>query len=313
MRTVHRIPQLELNLEALVGLIKTMRPRQWTKNAFVFAGLVFDGQFFAPESFLRVLISFFLLCLLSGSVYVINDLADIERDRAHPTKRNRPIPSGKLPIPIAIAAAIVLPSIVLVASLALRWQFTVVLAAYLVLQLLYSFGLKHVVIIDVLAVTAGFVLRVAAGVVVIQVAAFSPWLYACTALLSLFLIIGKRRQELLLVAQEAGTTRVTLEQYNLPLLDDMLRIVITGTIICYLLYAIEAPSVLLAGTNLALLTVPFVLYGMFRYLYLIHVKGEGSAPDEVLLKDRGLQLTIVLWGLTFMLILYLAPRVFSAA
>jgi len=313
MRTVHRIPQLELNLEALVGLIKTMRPRQWTKNAFVFAGLVFDGQFFAPESFLRVLISFFLLCLLSGSVYVINDLADIERDRAHPTKRNRPIPSGKLPIPIAIAAAIVLPSIVLVASLALRWQFTVVLAAYLVLQLLYSFGLKHVVIIDVLAVTAGFVLRVAAGVVVIQVAAFSPWLYACTALLSLFLIIGKRRQELLLVAQEAGTTRVTLEQYNLPLLDDMLRIVITGTIICYLLYAIEAPSVLLAGTNLALLTVPFVLYGMFRYLYLIHVNGEGSAPDEVLLKDRGLQLTIVLWGLTFMLILYLAPRVFSAA
>jgi 4-hydroxybenzoate polyprenyltransferase len=313
MRTVHRIPQLELNLEALVGLIKTMRPRQWTKNAFVFAGLVFDGQFFAPESFLRVLISFFLLCLLSGSVYVINDLADIERDRAHPTKRNRPIPSGKLPIPIAIAAAIVLPSIVLFASLALRWQFTVVLAAYLVLQLLYSFGLKHVVIIDVLAVTAGFVLRVAAGVVVIQVAAFSPWLYACTALLSLFLIIGKRRQELLLVAQEAGTTRVTLEQYNLPLLDDMLRIVITGTIICYLLYAIEAPSVLLAGTNLALLTVPFVLYGMFRYLYLIHVKGEGSAPDEVLLKDRGLQLTIVLWGLTFMLILYLAPRVFSAA
>ncbi len=302
---------VEIILEALTGLIKTMRPKQWTKNAFIFAGIVFDGQLFVTESFLRVLISFILLCLLSGSVYIINDLADIERDRAHPTKRNRPIPSGKLPIPLAITAAIIIPTFVIIASIALRWQFAVVLGMYLVLQLFYSFLLKHIVIIDVLAVTTGFVLRVAAGVVVIQVAAFSPWLYACTALLSLFLIVGKRRQELLLVAEKAGTTRVTLEHYNLPLLDDMLRIVITGTIFCYLLYAIEAPSVLLAGTNLALLTVPFVLYGMFRYLYLIHVKGEGSAPDEVLLKDRPLQIAILLWGLTFVLILYVAPQVFE--
>jgi len=295
-------------LNALIGLIKTMRPKQWTKNAIIFAGIVFDGQLFNPNAFARVFASFLLLCLLTGAVYIINDLVDIERDRAHPTKRNRPLPSGKLPIPLAIGAAIGLPILVLIGAVALRWQFAVVLLSYLILQLLYSFWLKHVVIMDVLALTAGFVLRVAAGVVVIQVAAFSPWLYTCTALLSLFLAVGKRRQELLLLSEKSGSVRVTLEQYNLPLLDDMLRMVMTGTVIAYLLYSIEAPSILLAGTNLALLTVPFVLYGMFRYLYLIHVKGEGSAPDEVLLKDRPLQIAILLWGLTFVLILYIAPR-----
>ncbi len=285
-----------------------MRPKQWTKNAIIFAGIVFDGQLLNSAAFARVLASFLLLCLLTGAVYIINDLVDIERDRAHPTKRNRPLPSGKLPVPMAIGAAVVLPILVLIGGVALRWQFAVVLLSYLVLQLLYSFWLKHVVILDVLAVTAGFVLRVAAGVVVIQVAAFSPWLYACTALLAMFLTVGKRRQELLLLSEKSGSVRVTLEQYNLPLLDDMLRMVMTGTLIAYLLYSIEAPSILLAGTNLALLTVPFVLYGMFRYLYLIHVKGEGSAPDEVLLKDRPLQIAILLWGLTFILILYIAPR-----
>ncbi|MFN8529619.1 MAG: decaprenyl-phosphate phosphoribosyltransferase [Anaerolineae bacterium] len=298
-------------MNALIGLFKTMRPKQWTKNAIVFAGLVFDGQLFHPDPFLRVLICFFLFCFLSGAVYVINDLVDIERDRAHPTKRNRPLPSGKLPVPFAIGGAVVILVLVFVIALVMRWQFAVVLATYLVLQLLYSFVLKHIVILDVLALTGGFVLRVAAGVVVIQVAEFSPWLYACTALLSLFLSIGKRRQELLLMAERSGNTRVTLEQYNLPLLDDMLRMVMTGTLIAYLLYTIEVPSVLLAGTKLAITTVPFVLYGMFRYLYLIHVKGEGSAPDEVLLKDRPLQIAIALWGLAFVLILYVAPGLMS--
>ncbi|MDX2160592.1 MAG: decaprenyl-phosphate phosphoribosyltransferase [bacterium] len=298
-------------MSALVGLIKTMRPKQWTKNAFIFAGIVFDGQLFVLDSFARVLIGFVLFCLLAGSVYIINDLVDIERDRAHPKKRTRPIPSGSLPISIAIAAAVILPIVVLTAAAAIRWQFAVVLLMYLILQLLYSFSLKHIVILDVLAITSGFVLRVAAGVVIVQVAAFSPWLYAVTALLSLFLAVGKRRQELLQMAEKSGDVRITLEQYNLPLLDDMLRMVMTGTLIAYLLYAIEAPSVLLAGNNLALLTVPFVLYGMFRYLFLIHVKGEGSAPDEVLLKDRPLQIAILLWGAAFIVILYIAPRFVS--
>jgi hypothetical protein len=160
------------------------------------------------------------------------------------------------------------------------------------------------VILDLLAVAAGFVLRVGAGVIVVHVQAFSPWLYACTALLALFLIIGKRRQELLELGDAAGNIRVTLDSYNLPLLDDMLRMVMTSTLIAYLLYTIEAPSVLLAGTKLALLTVPFVLYALWRYLYLIHVEGEGSAPEEVLLRDRPLQASILLWGLTFVVILY---------
>ena len=155
------------------------------------------------------------------------------------------------------------------------------------------------VILDLLTVAAGFVLRVAAGVVVVHVQAFSPWLYACTALLALFLIIGKRRQELLELGDDAGNIRVTLDSYNLPLLDDMLRMVMTSTLIAYLLYTIEAPSVLLAGTKLGVADRAFVLYALWRYLYLIHVKGEGSAPEEVLLRDRPLQISILLWGLTF--------------
>ena len=292
-------------MQPILGLIKTMRPRQWTKNVIIYAGLVFDGQVFVPEAFLRVTVAFVLLCLISGSVYIINDLVDVKSDRQHPTKRKRPIASGQLPVELARAGDVVLPIFVFAGALAFSPPFAVVICAYFVLQLAYSFSLKRIVILDVLTVMMGFVLRVVAGVVVIEVAQFSPWLYASTALLALFLIVGKRRQELLQLAEEAGSVRVTLRQYNLPLLDDMLRLVMTGTLITYLLYTIEAPSPLLAGTNLALLTVPFVLYGVLRYLYLIHVKGEGSAPDEVLLKDRPLQIAIVLWGVTFLAILYL--------
>lgn len=292
-------------MQALIGLLRTMRPRQWTKNGIIFAGLVFDGQLLNPDSFLRVTVSFILLCLISSTIYIINDLVDIESDRQHPKKRKRPLPSGKLPIPVARAAAIILPIFSLGAALLYSWKFAVVLVAYLILHILYSFRLKNIVILDVLSITAGFVLRVAAGVVVIQVARFSPWLYTCAAMLALFLAIGKRRQELLELAEQAGSIRITFKHYNLPLLDDMLRMSMIVTMMSYILYAIEAPSVLLAGTNLPLLTVPFVLYGMFRYLYLIHVKSEGSAPDEVLLKDRPLQITLLLWGLTFVAILYI--------
>jgi 4-hydroxybenzoate polyprenyltransferase len=283
----------------------TMRPRQWTKNVIVYAGLVFDGQFFIAESFLRVTAAFILLCLISGAVYIINDLVDVESDRQHPKKRNRPIASGRVPLNLARAAAVILPIVILGVSFVFSPPFAAVLLMYFTLQVAYSFALKRIVILDVLTVMMGFVLRVVAGVVVIEVAQFSPWLYASTALLALFLVVGKRRQELLQLAEQAGSLRVSLRHYNLPLLDDMLRLVMTGTLITYLLYTIEAPSPLLAGTNLALLTVPFVLYGVLRYLYLIHSKGEGSAPDEVLLKDRPLQAAIVLWGLSFLAILYL--------
>lgn len=281
-----------------------MRPRQWTKNVIVYAGIVFDGQLFVTNSLLHVSASFVLLCLISSSIYIINDLVDIESDRQHPKKRFRAIASGQLPVPVARVAAVILVAVSLGGAALISGGLAVVLLTYLGLHLLYSWKLKHMVILDLMSVAAGFVLRVVAGVVVIHVQAFSPWLYACTALLALFLVIGKRRQELLELGNGASSIRATLGSYNLALLDDMLRMVMISTLIAYLLYTIEAPSVLLAGTNLALLTVPFVLYALWRYLYLIHVKGEGSAPDEVLLRDRPLLVSIVLWGLTFVAILY---------
>ncbi|MBN8634158.1 MAG: decaprenyl-phosphate phosphoribosyltransferase [Anaerolineae bacterium] len=282
-----------------------MRPKQWTKNVVVYAGIVFDGQLFNVDAFLRITLGFVLLCLISSSIYLINDLVDIEADRQHPKKRFRAIPSGQLPVPIAIGSAIILVITTLGIVFALSPYFAAVLLTYLIIHLLYSFYLKHIVLLDIFAVASGFILRVLAGVTLVQVMAFSPWLYASIGLLALFLVIGKRRQELVMLADKAGSVRATLDSYNLPLLDDMLRMVTTATLVTYILYTIEAPSILLAGTNLALLTVPFVLYALFRYLYLIHVKGEGSAPDEVLLKDRPLLIAILLWGLTFVAILYL--------
>jgi 4-hydroxybenzoate polyprenyltransferase len=293
-------------LQALIGLIRTMRPRQWTKNLlFVFPAIIFDGQLFVPAAFARVFISFVLLCLISGTVYIINDLVDLESDRQHPRKRFRPLPSGQLPVPVALAGAIAIPTLSLVFALYFSLPLTIVLITYLVLQIFYSFFLKHIVIVDVLTIMLGFVLRVVAGVVVIEVQNFSPWLYATTGLLALFLAVGKRRQELLALGPNAVNVRRIFEDYNLPLIDDMLRVVTTGTLITYILYTVEVPTEL---GNLGLLTVPFVLYGLFRYLYLIHVRGEGSAPEEVLLKDRPMQATLGLFGLTYIVILYILPQ-----
>jgi 4-hydroxybenzoate polyprenyltransferase len=238
---------------------------------------------------------------------VVNDLADMDRDRQHPRKKIRPLPSGQLPVPLAIAAAIFLPVIAIGGAALLNPRYALVLVLYIALQLLYSFWIKHIVLLDILTITASYVLRVAAGVLVIEVDRFSPWLYTCTALLALFLIVGKRRQELLMLGEDASSIRPVFKHYNLPLLDELLRMVTTSILMAYILYAIEAPSLLLAGNNLALITIPFVMYALFRYLYLIHVKGEGSAPDEVLFSDYPLLASIVLWGITFVIILYL-PR-----
>jgi 4-hydroxybenzoate polyprenyltransferase len=297
-------------VQAFIGLIRTMRPKQWTKNVLIYAGLVFDGQLFVFDSFLRTTISFILLCLTASTIYIINDLVDLEADRQHPRKKFRALPSGQLPVALAVVAAVIIPTFSLIGAYLLRPQFAVVLIIYFILHVLYSFVLKNVVIIDILTVTAGFVLRVAAGVVIVQVENFSPWLYACTGLLALFLVIGKRRQELVMLAENAHNIRITYKDYNLPLLDDMLRMVTTSTFVAYLLYTIEAPTIKVANTNIALVTVPFVVYGLFRYMYLINVKGEGSAPDEVLLSDMPLLLSIILWGLTFVGIIYL-PRLIA--
>lgn len=296
-------PLWQLLPEPVRGLIVTMRPIQWSKNGFVFAGLLFDQQLTKPEPLARVLVTFVLLCLAASAIYLVNDLVDIERDRLHPRKRQRPLPSGQVPQSWAIAAAVVLPAIALLGSLLLTWKLTAVLLAYLALHLAYSFFLKNVVLLDVFAIAAGFILRVVAGIVVIHVARFSPWLYVCAGLLALFLAIGKRRQELLLLAENAGDVRATYKDYNMPLLDDMLRMVTTGSVLTYMLYTIEAPTIRTNGHNM-MLTIPFVIYGIFRYLYLIHVRGEGSAPDELLFEDVPLLATVVLWVGAVGLVLY---------
>jgi len=285
------------------GLIRTMRPKQWTKNGFVFAGILFDQQLFKPDPFARVLLTFVLLCLASSAIYIVNDLVDIERDRTHPKKRNRPLASGQLPVVGGVTAAILLMLIALVGSLLFSLPLAAVVAIYLTLHIAYSFWLKNVVIVDVFAVAAGYILRVIAGVVVIDITNFSPWLYVCAGLLALFLAVGKRRQELIMLADGAETHRPIYREYNMPLLDDMLRMVTTGCVLTYMLYTIEAQTIRSNGHRM-LLTIPFVVYGVFRYLYLIHVRGEGSAPDELLFKDIPLLMTVILWVSSAGIMLY---------
>lgn len=286
------------------ALLKTMRPHQWTKNVLIFAALVFDGQLFIVASLLSVISGFILLCLTASTIYIINDLVDLESDRQHPKKRLRPLASGTLPVRVAIAAAVILPTFSLALAWALSPLFAGVLLVYFVLHIAYSFALKHVVLLDILTITAGFLLRVLAGVAIISVERFSPWLYVCSAMLSLFLAVGKRRQEYVELGEQAGQVRRVFQDYNLPLLDEMLRLSILSTLLTYVLYTIETPFYAQPFGNTALLTIPFVLYALMRYMYLILVRNEGSAPDEVLLKDRPLQLAIALWGLLFVLIIY---------
>ncbi|MCB0191598.1 MAG: decaprenyl-phosphate phosphoribosyltransferase [Anaerolineae bacterium] len=286
----------------ILGLFRTLRPKQWTKNGFIFTPLIFDVKLFQFEPLLNSIIGFFILCLISGTVYLVNDLVDIEKDRNHPIKKNRPIPAGQVPIKIAIIAAIILPAICLPISYILEPMFGLIVTGYLILQIAYSFILKNIVIIDVLTIALGFVFRVASGVPLVQAERFSPWLYVFTVLLALFLGFGKRRQELVLLNGQS-TTRAILNQYNLPFLDSMMSIVTTGTIITYAFYTFSAPN--LPDNHLMMLSIPFVMYGIFRYLHIVHVQGNGGAPDEVLLTDLPLQITLVLFMITVFLILYL--------
>jgi len=286
----------------LRALIKTMRIRQWPKNGFIFAALIFDRQLTDPVAFARTLAGFLLFCLLSSSVYIINDIFDVESDRQHPTKRNRPIASGRLSTRAAAIAAVLIVAATLVLAGFLSPGFLVISTIYFVANLAYSIWLKHVPLIDVLMIALGFVLRVAAGVSLIQVERFSPWLYVVTTLLALYLGFGKRRAELSLLEGEALSHRRVLEGYSIALLDQLITIVSATTIITYSLYTFSAPN--LPANHTMMLTIPFVLYGIFRYLYLIQIKNEGGAPEELLLTDRPLQVTIMLFGLTVLVVLY---------
>ncbi len=288
----------------LTALLKTMRPRQWTKNIFIFAALVFDKQLLNAESFLRTIAGFALFCLISSSVYIFNDLADIEADKLHPEKKNRPIPSGKLPIGAAWGAGITLVIVALALAYFLAPGFEAVLIIYFIINMAYSKWLKHIPIIDVLIIAAGFVLRVHAGVTLIQVERFSPWLYVVMTLLSLFLGFGKRRAELALLAHGAGSHRKVLDGYTLPLLDQYIMIVSGTTIVAYSLYTFSAPNV--PENHSMMLTIPFVVYTIFRYLYLIEIKHAGGAPEEVLLSDRPFQIAMILWAVSVLAIFYLS-------
>jgi len=287
-----------------LSLLKTMRPRQWAKNVFVFAALVFDLKLFNPLYLTRTLIAFGLLCLIASAVYIINDLADIEKDRLHPKKKHRPLASGKLSKGVAVAAAVAFIGIALGGGYALDLRFGLLITAYLLINILYSLWLKHVVILDVLLVAAGFVIRVAAGVVLVDVVRFSPWLYICMTLLALFLVLGKRRREITLLESQADEHRSVLANYNLQFLDQLIGTVSTSAIVAYSFYTFSAEN--LPQNHTMMLTIPFVLYGIFRYLYLIHVKHEGGAPDELFFKDRPLMITFILWGLAAVAVLYLA-------
>ena len=290
-------------MSRLEQLFLSLRPHQWTKNLVVLAALVFAERLFDGPSVLVASGAFVIFCLLSGAIYLINDLADLEQDRKHPVKRNRPLASGKLSPRFAAGAAVVLLIGGLASSFWLALGFGVVATIYFVTMAAYSFILKNVVILDVLIVAFGFVLRAIAGALAIDVA-FSNWLLICTLLGALFLALAKRRQELTLLAGGAAVHRRILGEYSPYLLDQMIAVVTASTLVSYALYTSAPETVAKFGTDRLIWTLPFVLYGIFRYLYLVHRKEEGGDPTKVLLNDRPILVTLALWAATLVTLIY---------
>jgi len=286
----------------LSQLLISIRPKQWIKNLIIFAPLVFSQNLFSKEPLMMVLLAFALFCFLSGSVYLLNDLLDIEKDRQHPIKCKRPLPSGKLNSKVAIFALVVMSGASLVAAFSISLMVGMIAAIYFINNLLYSTFSKHIVIIDVMQIAFGFVLRVLIGAAVISVPA-SPWLLMCTVVLALFLGFAKRKHELILLSDNAENHRKVLEHYSTDFLDQMIVIVSSATVMSYALYTIWPDTVENFGTNKLIYTVPFVLYGLFRYLYLVNLKEEGGSPTRVLLTDKPLLLNIMLWLTTCVLII----------
>ena len=284
-------------------LLVSLRSEQWTKNLLVFAGLIFGGRLLDRQEVLLAVAAFVVFCALSAAVYLINDVADREADRRHPLKRTRPIASGALPVAVAVAAAAVLGVGGLAAAFMIHRQFGIVASAYLVLLLGYSLALKHIVIIDVLTIAGGFVLRAVAGAVVVLVP-IGPWLLVCTTLLALFLALSKRRHELVLLGGGAVEHRPILEEYSPYLLDQMIAVVTASTLIAYSVFAISPETAERLGTTRLGLTIPFVLYGIFRYLYLVHLKRGGGSPATMLLTDRPLLACVALWAGSVIVLMY---------
>ncbi len=293
-------------MRLLRAILISLRPRQWVKNLFVLAGLIFSQQLFTPLLW-PALGAFVLFCALSGAIYLLNDVADRERDRLHPTKRERPVASGELPVSVAVAVAALLLAGSLAAGFALTPRFGVTALAYALLLILYSIWLKHLVIVDVLVVAMGFVLRAVAGAFAIDVE-ISGWLLICTILLALFLALGKRRNEVLAYAGDSARYRPILGEYNSALLDQMIAVVTASTVTAYALYTMSPETVAKFRTHWLPATLPFVLYGIFRYLYLLYRRQLGGNPSELFLNDRALLVNTVLWMLAVLLIIYARPE-----
>ncbi|MCK5064172.1 MAG: decaprenyl-phosphate phosphoribosyltransferase [Candidatus Fermentibacteraceae bacterium] len=298
-------------MKTLTALLRSLRIRSWTKNLFVFAGILFGDHLDDPRAIGLTALGALGFCLLSSSVYLTNDIADRERDRFHPEKKNRPIASGALSVSIAASTAFLLAAVVLITSWILAPTYALVLSIYLIMQLAYSLKLKHVVILDVLIIAAGFVLRAIAGVTLAMDAGYSDvsishWLIVCTFFLAVFLAFAKRRYEVVSLGEDAPGHREILEEYSISLLDELMGIATAASIIGYSIYSVSQRTMELVSTKLWV-TIPFVAYGVFRYLYLIHIKGHGGSPDRILLTDKPLLINILLWVITVVLALKLFP------
>ena len=280
-------------------ILNLLRVRQWPKNMLIFAALVFTNNLFNPGYFGRVLIGFFLLCFASSALYIFNDLADYKSDKLHPTKKNRPIASGAVAKDFALVLAILLLIVALTGSFFLSFNFFLLVVVYAVQTALYTAYLKHVVIVDVFILATGFVYRAIAGALVLSVN-ISPWLLICTMLLALFVVLAKRRNELTI--PDAHKHRKILEEYSIPLLDEMISVVTASTVIAYSLYTFTSPTAV--KHNYLMLTIPFVLYGIFRYLYLVHKKNLGGSPESILLKDMPILIDVVLFIVSTIVIVY---------
>lgn len=291
-------------VRSTVGCVfKSLRPEQWTKNLFVLAALPFGLKLFDPASVALALAAFVVFCALSGVVYLINDLTDRDADRLHPIKRLRPIASGELDPRTASVAAVAIGGAALAGALAIGPSFVAITVGYVALFALYSLWLKHAVIVDVLVIALGFALRTYAGAVAIGVPV-SDWILICTTLLALFLGLAKRRHELTLLADDAAGHRRNLDEYTTYLLDQMIGVVTASTLMAYIIYCTSADTVERFGTHLLVLTIPFPIYGILRYLYLVHRRDGGGNPSELLITDRPLLICVGLWGLMTTLVIY---------
>ncbi|HOQ31645.1 MAG TPA: decaprenyl-phosphate phosphoribosyltransferase [Candidatus Hydrogenedens sp.] len=295
-------------MKVLMLLIKTLRVYQWTKNFLVFAAIIFAGELLNLEAIKLSIIAFFSFCFSASSAYILNDIIDVEKDRLHPEKSRRPIPSGDVSIPLAFFLTFILLVISLTLGYSLGIKFIAILLVYIFLTVSYSLLWKKFFLVDVLILAMGFVTRAIAGAVAINVV-FSNWLIICTLFLALFLGLGKRRGELLLLKDDAENHRAVLVFYTVEYLDQLLLIVSGGALITFTIYTCSPEVIARLHTDKLYLSLPFVIYGLFRYLYLVRYQGEGSDPSKVLLSDKPIILCVILWALTNVCIIY-GERIF---